>query len=277
MKTLIFSDLHNRHAKANALMEKITWDKCILLGDYFDYWNDTPYHVRDTALWLRDVVLPNKNITSLIGNHCIAYFHSYNERMRRDGFSIPKRDAIFSVLNRDHIDTFKWYHEQDGFLFSHAGISNLLFKEMQLSKPEDRSLATLLPEFIAKSVHNLTVCQPAPFFEAGYDRGGEERYGGILWGDWGSFMPIKGVNQIVGHTPHNVPEVFLQLEDGTLKRFNVFEYEWNRAKYKNTITSLNYALDTHNEHYMTIDDGVVTIWDWKTHEPVRGSEAIHSY
>ena len=40
-----------------------------------------------------------------------------------------------------------------------------------------------------------------PILGAGEDRGGLQRIGGPLWMGWDNFMPISGVNQIVGHTP----------------------------------------------------------------------------
>ena len=40
-----------------------------------------------------------------------------------------------------------------------------------------------------------------PILGAGEDRGGAQGFGGPLWMDWGSFAPIPGINQVVGHTP----------------------------------------------------------------------------
>ena len=40
-----------------------------------------------------------------------------------------------------------------------------------------------------------------PILGAGEDRGGLQKFGGPLWMDFDNFMPIPGINQLVGHTP----------------------------------------------------------------------------
>ena len=40
-----------------------------------------------------------------------------------------------------------------------------------------------------------------PILGAGEDRGGLQKFGGPLWMDFGSLVPIPNINQIVGHTP----------------------------------------------------------------------------
>ena len=40
-----------------------------------------------------------------------------------------------------------------------------------------------------------------PLLGAGIDREGAQSFGGPLWMDWDSFVPIPGIHQIVGHTP----------------------------------------------------------------------------
>ena len=44
-----------------------------------------------------------------------------------------------------------------------------------------------------------------PLFGAGADRYGTLPFGGPLWMDWNTLVPIGGVNQIVGHTPGERP------------------------------------------------------------------------
>ena len=39
-----------------------------------------------------------------------------------------------------------------------------------------------------------------PILGMGELPGGIQKFGGPLWMDWNHFMPIKGINQIVGHT-----------------------------------------------------------------------------
>lgn len=263
-KTLVISDIHQRHKKVRKLLSETEFDHCIMLGDYFDDFNDFPEDARQTALWLRDEIMPNDKITLLIGNHDIAYFFAYNQATRCSGYSDAKHKAIFSVLSYDDIIArFKWFHVQDGFLFSHAGITNKVWQEMKMREDENANLIDVLPKWIDRSFDGVRTLTAMPLFEAGWTRGGPQQHGGILWADWQEFGPIKGINQIVGHTPHNVPEVKVQLGDGVVKYLNAYDWSWSRDQLlAKTITSLNFALDTHTKHYAIIEDGIVTLWDW---------------
>jgi hypothetical protein len=61
-----------------------------------------------------------------------------------------------------------------------------------------------------------------PILGAGKDRGGPQEFGGPLWLDFGSFVPIPQINQLVGHTPGR------------------------RARESNTANSRNYCIDVRN-------------------------------
>jgi hypothetical protein len=39
-----------------------------------------------------------------------------------------------------------------------------------------------------------------PILGIGEDRGGLQKLGGPLWMDWDTFVPIPGINQMVGHS-----------------------------------------------------------------------------
>ena len=275
-RTLVISDIHNRYAKVQKLLETVEYDQCIMLGDFFDNFNDFPEDARLTAMWLRDEVIPNKKITLLTGNHDFAYFYAYNKATRCSGYSDAKHKAIFSVLDYDTIrENFKWFHVAEGFLFSHAGITNKVWKDMKRMEPEGATLLDVLPKWIAKSDNGVRTMTAMPLFEAGWTRGGPQEHGGILWADWSEFGPISGVNQIVGHTPHSVPEINIQFGDGLVKRINAYEWAWSSEEFlKRNVTSINFALDTHSHHFMIIEDGKVQLWDWDLMMPMTKGAAI---
>lgn len=47
-RILVISDIHNRHAKVQKLLDTVEYDRCVLLGDFFDDFNDFPEDARQT-------------------------------------------------------------------------------------------------------------------------------------------------------------------------------------------------------------------------------------
>jgi hypothetical protein len=273
MRTLVIADIHHRITQAQALIDRVPHDKCILLGDYFDQFHDGPKEAEHTALWLRDKVLTNPKIVPLTGNHdqYYAYPKAYTY-LQGSGYSPEKYDATRAILHDEHWQKFQYYHIHDGFVFSHAGLSVHLWKQMLWNFAEEdvpnpvtiEFFDKLLGEFVAKNRHQASVLHPAPLFAPGWDRGGLERYGGITWGDFGSFAPIKGINQIFGHTPRKVPTILTQNQHGTLSTYGAAEYARREETINKNATSLNLDLDTHNSHYLVIEDGKLDIFDRQT-------------
>ena len=105
-------------------------------------------------------------------------------------------------------------------------------------------------------------------FGAGWDRGGFQQYGGINWIDWNTFGPVNGINQIVGHSIHRIPQVLLQHKHGGFVKQDVTEYydllnEINKLDkpFSTEYLSVSYDLDTQSNHYAVVEDGVVNIYD----------------
>ena len=78
-----------------------------------------------------------------------------------------------------------------------------------------------------------------PWLQAGRGRGGTGRVGGLDWLDWSSeFVPIEGLNQIVGHSSR--PDV----------------------RTKTAANSYNICIDTHLNHVILMDgDGKIHLKD----------------
>jgi hypothetical protein len=267
MRILVLSDIHHRHLRAQSIIDKVPHDKCILLGDYFDAWGDNDLEAKDTAIWLRDFVLPNKKIVPLIGNHDTMYFYSENETFRCSGYTNSKNKFINQVLKEEHKDQFSWYHIESGFLFVHAGLTKSLWKKIRegTHSEDDRENCLELVNDVLKfhiefGDKEAKRGNPAPLFSPGWDRGGFCPEGGINWVDWNSFAPVKNINQIVGHTRHQVPQILVQQKGGGIFQGPITEFYKSNRKFKNPL-SVNYALDTDSSHYMVIEDGVVNIYD----------------
>lgn len=125
----------------------------------------------------------------VIGNHEAHYIH---HQIRGTGYSFITETYLHNSYDEKRIykqaisDLMVPYLWMEGFLISHAGVSQKLLD----------SLGLTLEEYL----------DSGKFYGIGAYRGGPDVAGGLLWCDWNhEFEPIEGVPQIVGHTP--VPSI----------------------------------------------------------------------
>ena len=198
MTTLIISDIHNRinwieHA-LKLYKEKLNYDEIVFLGDYFDSFEDNPEIAENTANWLRNS-LEDPSRIHLIGNHDMPYMCPNNNSQWCPGFSHQKLKRIQPAMSGYWHMLRPAYYTQ-GWLLSHAGFP------IELSTNPIKGILTP-EELVEKAELDLNLVKgglPAPLFLPGY-RLGEATIGGITWCDWNDeFVPIPGINQIVGHT-----------------------------------------------------------------------------
>lgn len=275
MRLLVIPDIHNRTVLAQSIMENVPHDRCVLLGDYFDNFHDTPDHANNTAVWLRDFVLPNPKNIPLVGNHDVNYFWNFHPQFRCSGYTDAKNHAIHKELSQDHFDRFKFFHIEDGWCYSHAGLTTAMWKSMSLAYEQTHEetraqfFERVFTDWVRKSVEDISLIRNVPLLGCGWDRGGSQQHGGIIWVDWSNFASIQGVNQIVGHTPHKIPEVHVQFAGGGYKKKYISDYLKNIETYSGyDVVSLNFALDTHSNHYAIVTDGKVEVYDAATREPI---------
>lgn len=198
MKTLVIGDLHNRVDWVERCIEAVNPDLTLFLGDYFDNFNETLECTSRTALWLRES-LDQPNRVHLLGNHDMPYRFPLSFNLLCPGFTHEKSIIINDILSVDTAwKKTKSFHWVDGWLLSHAGISlNLLHPLKGFDLDELRKVEE-------DSFEKCTADISTPMFGCGRSRGGNYHSGGITWQDFDvDFVPIEGVNQIVGHTPHS--------------------------------------------------------------------------
>lgn len=237
MKTLIISDIHQRHKTAQKIIDNNSADEIILLGDYFDDFNDSPDDALNTAKWLKSF-LKNKKHIALMGNHELNYM--YNKKIQSmGGYSNDKKIAINSILDTEDWNKLIPYYYTQGYWLTHAGITERVFCNPGWSKSRFKWE-------IKQAMESLKMGKIEIPFKAGCSRGGNEFYGGILWCDFNDdFVPIKEIKQIFGHTPGQ--------EVRKIKK--------------------NYCMDTHNKHFLIIDNGEVLVEKnlYNQHEKMLGS------
>jgi len=253
----------------------------VLLGDYFDNYNDTVQEAVDTAIWLTEKILGKPNTTAMIGNHDAQYIFPQNYRFRCSGYSDQKSDAINKVLTSEYKEKLKVYHITQGYVCSHAGLTNQKWKEYSSKfdqKPEQTYLQffdEVMSYFVQHDLKRSRYNEDAELFAAGWDRGGSHRNGGMTWVDWRNLAPINGINQIVGHSTHAIPQILIQKEGGALSKKDVIEHHKLQSKLAaakigdSKYLSVSYNLDTNSNHYMVIEDGAVNIYDSQNHINLR--------
>lgn len=213
MTTLIIPDVHNDIAAVDQILTRETAvDSTVFLGDWFDsLWGEQSEVTRDTVLWLNNHA-EIKNHTWLWGNHDVSYLHN-RRSFRCSGWTQRKQDIIDYNLTKEAKEKFQLYTTVGNYVCSHAGFHPLTYH--------------LRGQFLENEEQLLG---------AGRARGGFYKVGGPTWLDWKhEFVPIPGLNQIVGHTVGEEVRV---------------------AKAKG---SMNYCLDTQLKHYALVKDNEVEI------------------
>ena len=191
MRTLIIPDIHNHIENADYWLTSQKYDRVVFLGDYFDHFRDDGNDARKMAMWLRDWMERTGNIF-LLGNHDVAYMFPDKNELYCPGFTRAKANAIHEILKPADWHRFKLAHAEQGWLLSHAGFHPVWIKD---------PTAEIILERCEQVMELARRGKVDPILGMGWDRGGLQRYGGPLWMDWGTLVPIPGINQIVGHTP----------------------------------------------------------------------------
>ncbi len=189
-RTLIIPDLHHHTENADYWMDSIPHDRVVFLGDFFDRYGDEAEDATRTAEWVSRQ-MERENAVFIFGNHDLPYRFHGDERVECPGFSPAKSDAINRVLKRKHWDRFCLAHSEQGWLLSHAGFHPAWMK--------GASQEAILARCDAAMRLAREGCID-PILGMGELPRGIQKFGGPLWMDWCSFMPIEGISQIVGHS-----------------------------------------------------------------------------
>lgn len=260
--TLIIPDLHLRWEQAEKIISKVGGDEILFLGDYFDDFDDDVHMVKDTADWLASsLVKPNR--IHLFGNHDQHYAFPYRT-FQCSGYAQWKYFIIRDNFDFNLWDKLKWYHFLDNrWLCTHAGLHKLNVPKEVMTYRKDRAkfivaISEYLDKEILKGFRAGAEGVGSWVFNAGAARWGMQRVGGITWCDYTrEFNPVKGINQIVGHTPQEYGVKWTQLtEDDQILHPSLKDYSPTPEELDNPELSTNICLDVlYNTHY--------AIWDGK--------------
>ena len=207
-RILVLGDIHQEIDKLNKIIEYEAADVVVTTGDWFDSFNkDSDRDVRKAALQLRKNVLRDK-VISIIGNHDCHYLWS-NHRLKCSGYTDYKDTLIFEALGDDFLavrDKLLWYLWIDDFLVTHAGLHySYLPPSIVIGDFTKDNIDKWLQSEVEKNNIVMASGFQTWFTAAGYARGGNAKYGGLVWCDFDvEFEPIAGLSQLLGHTPHNI-------------------------------------------------------------------------
>ena len=221
---LILSDIHNRVDRVDKIINSVVADKIILLMDAFDNFGDSHIDATKTANWVKNS-LKQENRVHLFSNHDIGYAFPNNPYTRCSGWTGSKQEAIDQILTAEDWSKLKFFHFEQGWLFTHAGLDRG-FYDSELGQLEG-----FLESESKNALRSLKNNKSHWLFRAGYSRGGTQPKGGSLWCDANDeFEPIGGVRQCFGHSPQREPL-------------------W--------IDKDNLCLDTHSNHWAILKDGEI--------------------
>ncbi len=264
MKTLVWPDVHHRTELLKIFLDKNgdQFDKRIFLGDWFDNWNDNPADAARTARLLVELIDDDRNVF-IEGNHDTAYRYGTPVSLC-SGFTNEKKRFVDSVMKFHHWQKFKLYEMEQGWLCSHAGVHPCIFSHPIHGVKFEwiESLCVLAQDQVRANIWN-------PVYDLGKMYDGQMQTGGITWLRWSQFEPIENLNQIVGHSVRNTPEVSY-----IRKKTSKYEGEEKEKHEKvkcdllhfmayppkiDKLCSLNYNIDTDNKYFAIIEDGEVNI------------------
>ncbi|MFL6449592.1 MAG: metallophosphoesterase [Bryobacteraceae bacterium] len=217
MATLVIPDVHERTKRLTQTVNKYLQegvDQIVFLGDFFDNPYSTEEDIRSMARWLA-AHIDDPRFVFLLGNHDMQYGWP-SENYCCDGFTEFRQKVINEYMTPDHWRVFRLFTWVGKWLLSHAGLSPRFVDSKRGFTLEE------LNKLQRQAFFALESGCSHPFIEAGLARDGDELVGGINWLDWNlEFMPIKGLNQIVGHSV------------------------WDSIRYKWKEDSMNYNIDTY--------------------------------
>lgn len=235
VKTLIIPDLHLKWEKADTIIKHVAADNIVFLGDFFDDFGDDYRDNLIMAEWLA-ASLAQRNRIHLMGNHDANYAFGHRS-YKCSGYDVDKDYAINGVLKEPDWRKLPLYTWVGSWLCTHAGLHTHFYDKYGDGKPVKSWLKETCDIALNTAFENKPAVQ---ILRAGYDRGGNEMYGGIYWCDVDEFKGISGVNQIFGHSPQRTP------------------------KWVNIKSSDNLCLDVGNGNYYAIynskTDALKTYW-----------------
>jgi predicted MPP superfamily phosphohydrolase len=195
-KIIAIGDIHGRTVWKNIVQQHEDADRIIFVGDYFD----APWEKRQLGSFgveelsnfneiLKFKFNRSDQVVLLFGNHDYHYLPGL-QTSGCSGFQLQMRPLISRVLQKAiNRNAIKWVHQEDGYLFSHAGVTQ---KWMALAGVED-----------VEEINGLDAEKFDYNSEYDFSGYGQSEYQTPIWVRPDSLIANRyvGCMQVVGHTP----------------------------------------------------------------------------
>jgi predicted phosphodiesterase len=196
MRIIAIGDLHGKDCWKQ--IDFNLYEKVIFIGDYVDSFNATNNEILNNLLELIQLKKSNtEKFILLLGNHDIQY--RYFPNFRCSGFR-PESRFELEELFRKNQECFQVAYQYKKYLFTHAGVSNSWWNQysefMRKYQGDNDSIGEVLNKVYLSEDYDM-------LFDVGFTRGGNFKFGGIVWADKSETQRdyFKNIHQVVGHTP----------------------------------------------------------------------------
>lgn len=192
-KIVVIGDVHGRAIWRKIVAENPDADRFIFLGDYFDS-HEKKYYPSRQAFNFKEILKFQEEqgfekVVLLLGNHD---YHYLNNSEKYSGYNQATYFNVTELL-RESLKKggIKLVHIEDGFLFSHAGVTNYWLNEVS-NVNELEMLNT--GEFDMRTLAWNAL--------KGYDLYGDTISNSPIWVRPASLVsdPLEGFQHVVGHT-----------------------------------------------------------------------------
>jgi hypothetical protein len=232
-RTVVVGDVHGQFESlililnhAGLITEKGDWagseDIFIQIGDVIDRGPDSLDCYNYLKQIQKQALKKGGAVVRLCGNHELNLLQGDYGEAKKD---IKNPEKVAGAIKKDVLSgDIKAAHTDGCWLFTHAGLRSevrkLLLKEMG-SNVKDVDLVKLVGYINDRFVSLVKKgeLEGHPLLWVDPKRGGNDKVGGIFWGDWSLISPSVQANeipQVFGHTPTGNKEINVSLYSGLI-------------------------------------------------------------
>jgi hypothetical protein len=199
MKCVVIGDIHGRDCWKQIVIDEQP-DRVIFIGDYFDSYDD---YTAAEQMWNFEQIINFKlsdkaEVIILVGNHD---FHYMDGSEHYSGYQFGAAPGISDLLftNMKHM---QMAYEMDGYLFTHAGVSNDWYTYWV-------RMLHLEGDNVADNINEMWKASSRPFRFTGFNPYGDSKESSPIWIRPKSLQKANRDTfrdqfiQVVGHTQQN--------------------------------------------------------------------------
>lgn len=197
--TIVIPDVHGTMFWKDFVAERMPGERVIFLGDYVMRRHHGPFAASEMDNFLEIVEYARNNPETylLVGNHD----YEYTEYTQYETFYY--RPDLEEAI-RNNIDIFKMVYVEGNVIFSHGGVTHNFLVNNGLKHPSE------LNDLWKRRPQAFDFLEYDPFSRTESQRNGDDSWQSPIWARTMALTAnaVPGFDQIVGHTPVRMPEMF---------------------------------------------------------------------